>query len=77
MRRPATSLTPHGRKYLMDAARGYTAAETAARHQVSTHTVNSVLKLARKILGARTIAHAVALAMAVGEFNGFDLNEGN
>ena len=73
----STSLTPTGRKYLIDAARGYTVAQTAARHHVSTNTVMSVLKYARKILGARTIAHAVALAMAVGEFNGFDLNEGD
>lgn len=73
----ATSLTPHGRRYLLDAARGYTVAQTASRHHVSVNTVQSVLKYARKILGARTIAHAVALAMAIGEFNGFDLNEGD
>lgn len=77
MRPLTTSLTPVGRRYLLDAARGYTVAETAARHHVSANTVQSVLKYARKILRARNTAHAVALAMAIGEFDGFDLNEGN
>lgn len=69
------SLHPAERKYLLDAARGYTAAQTARRHAVSVHTVNTTLSHARGALGALNTTHAVALALAVGEFATDDLEE--
>lgn len=66
-------LTRIERAHMLDAARGYTAAESAARRQVSTHTVNSSLKSAKRALGARNITHAVALCLAYGEFGTTDV----
>lgn len=67
------ALYPSERKYMLDAARGLTAAESARRHQVSTNTVNSGLKRGKAALGADNIAHAVALCLVLGEFTGDDV----
>lgn len=68
-------LYPAERKYLLDAARGYTAQQTAKRHLVSVNTVNTALKRAKTALGARNITHAASLALATGEFTTNDLPE--
>lgn len=73
-RRPRT-LHPAERKYLLDAARGYTAQQTAKRHLVATSTVNTALKRAKAALNARNITHAVSLALAAGEFSHADVTE--
>lgn len=61
-------LHPAERKYLLDAANGYTTGETARRHSVARTTVQTSLAHAKTALNARTIAHAVALALYFGEF---------
>lgn len=53
---------------MMDAARGYTAQQTAKRHGVSPNTVNTSLKRAKAALCARNITHAVVLCLHWGEF---------
>lgn len=70
------TLYPAERKYLLDAARGYTAQQTAKRHLVSKNTVDTSLKRAKAALGARNITHAVSLALDTGEFTTEDLKEG-
>lgn len=69
------SLYPTERKYLLDAARGLTAAETARKHTVTVNTVNTSLKRSKAALGARNITHAVALCLALGEFTGDDVRK--
>lgn len=69
------ALHPAERKYLLDAARGLTAAQSAHLHQVSVNSVNDSLKRGKAALGARNITHAVALCMALGEFSGSDVRE--
>jgi predicted DNA-binding protein (UPF0251 family) len=59
--------------YVLDAANGLSAKESAAHHGVSLHAVNNSLKSAKETLGATTIAHAVALAIKVGEFSKEDV----
>lgn len=71
-----SALHPAERKYLLDAARGYTAQQTAKRWLISVHTVNTALKHAKARLGASNITHAVCLALAAGEFTEADLTEG-
>lgn len=61
-------LYPSQRKYMLDAARGLTAQQSAKLHGVSAHTVQSSLKAARTRLGAQNIAHAVALCIIQDEF---------
>lgn len=65
------------RKYLLAAARGLTAAETAAKYCVTVNTVNTGLKRAKAALKARNITHAVALCLALGEFTGYDVRKGD
>lgn len=72
-----TSLHPAERKYLLDAARGYTAQQTARRHLVSVNTVNTAFKRAKAKLDAGNITHAVSRALASGEFTSDDLAEGS
>lgn len=67
------TLHPAERQYLLDAARGYTATQSAKRHGVSYNTVTTSLANAKAALGAFNIAHAVALAMAFGEFGHHDV----
>lgn len=71
----ARALHPAERKYLLDAARGLTAAESAAKQVVTVNTVNTGLKRAKAALGARNITHAVALCLALGEFTGYDVRK--
>lgn len=74
--RRTRALHPAERKYLLSAARGMTAAETAREHGVALNTVNSSLKRAKAALGARTLAHATALCVVYGEFSKADMEEG-
>lgn len=67
------ALHPAERKYLLDAARGLTAVQSAHLHQVSVNSVNSSLKHGKAALGARNITHAVALCLVLGEFSGDDV----
>lgn len=60
-------LTPGERKYMVDAARGLTIAESAAAHGITAHGVVRMREKARRVLGARNIAHAVALAILADE----------
>lgn len=69
------TLHPAERKYLLDAARGLTAVQSAHLHQVSLNTVNSGLKRGKAALGAANITHAVALCLALGEFTGDDVRK--
>lgn len=69
------TLHPAERKYLLDAARGWTAAQSARMHGVSLNTVNSGLKRGKAALGAANITHAVALCLALGEFTGDDVRK--
>lgn len=69
------SLYPAERKYLLDAARGLTAAQSARKNQVSVNTVNTSLKRGKAALGATNITHAVALCLALGEFTGTDVRK--
>lgn len=61
------SLTPGERKYLLDAALGLTAQQSAHRWGVTVNTTNTMRVTARRALGAASIAHAVALAFLYGE----------
>jgi len=68
-------LRPAERRYLMDAARGLTAQDSAIRRGVTRNTVNTALKHAKAELGARNITHAVVLCLRHGEFTMADLAE--
>lgn len=61
------------RRYLLDAAQGLTADESANRHHVSINTVRTQLGTGKAALGARTIAHATALCLVLGEFTSADV----
>ena len=61
------------RRYMLDAARGLTAKESARLHGVSVNTVNTTLKRAKLALGASNITHAVALMFLYGEYSPRDL----
>jgi DNA-binding CsgD family transcriptional regulator len=74
--RHTRALHPAERKYLLDAARGLTAAQSAQKNCVSFHTVNTVLKKAKAALGAHNITHAVALCLSLGEFTTYDVRKG-
>lgn len=52
--------------FLLDAAKGLTAAESARRYGVTEDTVRNALKAVRRKLGALSTTHAVALALARG-----------
>ena len=66
-------LTGTEQMYVIDAARGLTARQSGERRNVSIHTVHSMLVRARRALGARNVAHAVALALIHGEITPADL----
>lgn len=66
-------LTPKERLYLLDAARGLTAQQSAHRQGVSINTAVTMLTRAKAALGAVNITHAAALAVANGEINATDL----
>ncbi len=69
----ARLLHPAERKYLLDAARGMTAQQSARKYGVSLSTVNQGLKRGKASLNATTIAHATALCVALGEFTAADV----
>lgn len=71
------ALHPAEQKYVLSAAQGLTAAETARKYDVSVHTVNTALASAKATLGARTIAHAVALALVHGDIAHGDVKKGS
>lgn len=60
--KPRTQLSGVQRVFLLDAACGLTSAETARKHGQTQDTVRNALKAARRILGALSTTHAVALA---------------
>lgn len=62
------ALHPKERLYLLAAARGLTAAQTAAWYHVSVNTVNTTLARAKAALDAANITQAVVFALAYGDF---------
>ncbi|PZR35468.1 response regulator transcription factor [Caulobacter segnis] len=60
-------LTPRQRECLSLARDGKTAAQIAHQLGISEHTANSYLSESYRRLGARNRAHAVALAVQLGE----------
>lgn len=70
------TLTRTERRYLLDMARGLTAAQSARSHGVTVNTLNTMLKRARAALGAASTTQAVALAFAYGEFTADDVLKG-
>jgi DNA-binding CsgD family transcriptional regulator len=62
------SLHPSERKYLLAAARGLTAQQTARHYSVSVNTVNTTLARAKAALDASNIVQAVVFALAYGDF---------
>ncbi|TVT58150.1 helix-turn-helix transcriptional regulator [Amycolatopsis rhizosphaerae] len=67
---PPVALTDLEEAVLSHAADGRTAAETARKLGVSSADVQSVLRGLKKRLGARSRAHAVALALRAGHLAG-------
>jgi PAS domain S-box-containing protein len=65
--RPATTLTPRERELLRLVALGSTGEQIATELALSPETVRTHLRNARRKLGARSRAHAVALALQRGE----------
>lgn len=68
-RRP---LTPEERIYMLDVARGLSAAEIAKNRSDDLASVKIVLAEAKYVLGARNMSHAVALCVCRGEFGPAD-----
>lgn len=66
-------LHPAERRYLLDAARGLTAHQSARLRGVSVNTVLGGLKRGKTTLNATNITHAVALSLAYGEFTSDDV----
>lgn len=64
------------RAVLLGAARGETAAETAARLWVSANTVKTHRRRAFVRLGVSSAAQAVAAAMAAGQITAADVQGG-
>ncbi|PVM93619.1 response regulator transcription factor [Caulobacter endophyticus] len=60
-------LTPRQREVLSEAKKGKNADQIAHKLGISVHTVNSYFIEAYRRLGARNRAHAVALAVSLGE----------
>jgi DNA-binding CsgD family transcriptional regulator len=61
-RLPAESLSPRQVDIIWLLSRGFTALQIAEHMSISVHTVKTHLKIAFKKLGAKSSAHAVALA---------------
>jgi DNA-binding CsgD family transcriptional regulator len=65
-KRPTFDLNRRERQVLQYAADGLTAEQTADTLGLATETVKTFRKLASRKLGARSITHAVALALRDG-----------
>ncbi|MEU4967820.1 LuxR C-terminal-related transcriptional regulator [Streptomyces smyrnaeus] len=77
-RRPAEPhypVTRRQREALLWIARGHTLAAAGREMGVTDNGVNALLRLAYRKLGARSAAHAVALAMARGLITAADIAE--
>ncbi|MFJ2399816.1 helix-turn-helix transcriptional regulator [Streptomyces xanthochromogenes] len=61
-------LTARQREVLLLVANGNTSEDIASWLWISTDTVNSILAAAYRALGVHSRAHAVAMALRVGEF---------
>lgn len=59
-------LTTCEKKYMLDAAIGLTAKQSARKHGVSLNTVHGSLTRAKAALGADNITHAAVLALMFG-----------
>lgn len=59
-------MTERERLVMLDTARGLTAQEIADLRDLSLFGVQHTLRRVKQALDARTIAHAVALSMAMG-----------
>jgi DNA-binding NarL/FixJ family response regulator len=70
-------LTGIQRMFLLDAACGLTAAESARKHHTNEDTARNALKAARRKLGALSTTHAVALSLSLDIISYADVLEGN
>lgn len=68
-------MTAAERAYMLDAALGLSAKQSAKKQGVSVNTVNTMLKRAKFVLGAINITHAAALAVANGEIRPNELRD--
>lgn len=69
----ARPLTLEERVYMLDVARGLSAAEIAKNHHANPADVKVGLARAKFVLGARNMAHAVTLCIVRGEFEAEDV----
>lgn len=69
-------LTGVQRVFLLDAAMGLTAAESARKHEQTEDTARNALKAARRKLGALSTTHAVALGLSLGIISYTDVLKG-
>ena len=74
MTKPLTGIQ---RVFLLDAAMGLTAAESARKHHTNEDTARNAWKAARRKLGALSTTHAVYLALGRGLIDYVDHLEGN
>jgi DNA-binding CsgD family transcriptional regulator len=61
------ALDPHEKNIALDAARGLTVPESAASRGLTAFQVYEVHRRLKTLLGARTVTHVVALAIAYGD----------
>lgn len=66
-------LSARERDCIMDAARGFTAQQSADRLATSVNIVNIIRQSAQRVLGGRNITHTVVLALINGDFTTDDL----
>lgn len=60
-----TELTENEKRVLRLIAMGYTQVEAAEKLERSLETIRSTTKVARARLGAKTLAHAIAIAVSL------------
>jgi hypothetical protein len=66
-------LTASERGLVLDAARGLTAAQSGKKRGLTIYQVYEVQKKLRRLMGAETLPHLVALAMAYGDIGHFEI----
>lgn len=66
-------MTATEKRYVLDAAQGLTARQSAKKRGVSQNTVANMLRRAKFVMGAVNITHAAALAVANGEITAEEL----